>query len=258
MRDLLDALDTRLAGLADLDAVAGASPHGRPGRQSHRRPTPQRRTLVGSLAAATGGIAAAFVLAGTSSAELPIFATPPTDATGVAGRVRLTEPDLDFANAHSFRTPGGPGYAVRGSTAICLIAPDPSPDAPGQYGGACDGPSAEVERRGLLLQLTSTADGKARLHVAFLLPEGATDAEVTSEGRIAKSSIDHGVVFAHLPRGGEIAWKVEGRRATQGVEPVVPERAMRVACPDGRLAQLEPMEAGPGDLREATKKACAR
>lgn len=262
MRDLLDELDTRLTTLADAAPAADDAAARHSGSRRTRTSARQRRSLTGGALAAGGAVAAVFALTGTSAAELPIFSTPSTDATAIQHRTQLPDAGIDLSQAHSFRTPAGPGYAVRSPTTVCLISPDPA--APGEYGAACDGPPATVERRGLQLE-TRSQDGR-QTTVALLLPSDAHQVRVMSRGRAAPHTIDHGVVVADLPRGGTIRWSVDDRPSTRTIDaaPSTPTEAA-VTCPDGRMASIPSVTGDATDapgtsgaLEAARRQACAR
>lgn len=252
MQDFLDDLDRRLADLAE------------PAREPHRGR--RRAGLLGGVTAVLAAAAAAFTMTGTSIADLPILDTETRDAASLATTARsAAEAGVDFSQAHVFRTPAGPGYALvnEATQTMCLVIPDPL--APGSVGQACDSPISKVERRGMFAEVVGDrdTDPDATSLVAFVLPEDAEDVRLRIGGRAVQPTIESGVVVAELPREATLSWTVDGRRAERRLEgPFQKTTAVGFQCPDGRqvTAPVPPtgatLERTNELLREARKRAC--
>lgn len=265
MRDLVDALDERLTAIAvapdDASAAARAAALAPP-----RRPW-RRRALAGTTAVTGGTVIALLALTGTSTADFPIFDTPSTDATAVGRTLPLTgKHQVDLSAAHAFGTAAGPGYALRDKDekTVCLLVPDGI--APGTYGSACADAASKVARDGLLLEVTDRASGAPLRRVTFLLPSNAEQPRVTApDGVAVRAEVEHGILSAELPRGGEISWQIGDRR---GRRMVAPSAAISgdaaFSCPDGHVVTTPVPAAGttPEETRRALsaaqKQACAR
>ena len=258
MQDFLADLDEQLAVVAS----SAPTPRGRPARVRRRLPL-----AAGGAAAVIAG-AGALLMAGTSTADLPIFSTPTTDATALRGQAPgAARLGVDFSAAHVFRTPAGPGYVVTGTTsdALCMVVPDPH--APGDFGTACARSLGEVERRGLRAEFPGdrAIDPDAMAVSAFLLPDGAKDVRLTVSGRTTAPKIHSGVVVTEVPTEGKLHWTVGGRPQSQVLEgPFQAGGSIALHCPDGRelTGPAPPLTPGTTNygpaIKAATKKACAR
>ncbi len=274
MRDFLDLLDRRLAALSRTEAHATSTAAHQAGRTSRGRR--RRPAFLGGVGAASA-VVAAFLLTGTSAAELPILATPATDASEIRDKVPIAaSAGVDFAAAHAFDTPAGPGYVLTSeqTDTVCLATPDPW--VPGSLGAACTRPMAKVEREGIAIESVGdrAVHPNATNLVAFVLPDGAEDVQLQSAGEARPAATPHGVaVFEVGDHPATLTWSVDGqphRRTFEG--PLRAGGTWIVPCPDGRhvTGPAPPLKAVRGDdiagqlaeqqavRRAAQRKACAR
>lgn len=259
MQDFLERLDQQLSAIAATPELASAPSAG----PVHRL----RRVIAGAIAALIAGVGV-FAMTGTSTAELPIFGTPTTDATKLRDRAPgAAKLGVDFSAAHRFGTPSGPGYVLAGlkTDAVCLVVPDPT--APGDFGTSCAPTLAAVERRGLRAEFPGdlAEDPDATALSVFLLPDGATDVRLTVGGHTSAPKLESGVLVTDLPTEGLLRWTVAGRPAKRVLEgPFAASTYVMTLCPDGTRAPMAPPPAGldPERLNDALraqkKKACAR
>lgn len=265
MRDLLDALDERLSALSPATTTDPDPAGARPPRHERRRP--RRRGLLGGAAAAGIAAGATFLVAGTSSAGLPILATPPTDASAVRERSpTAAAAGVDFSAAHRFATDAGPGYVVTNEETgtVCVLAPDAA--APGSYGTTCVESADVLERDGVVLQSQGVDRATKREinHFVVVLPEGATEIQVRSGGRTRGGTVRDGILTGSTLGSAVASWSVNGHPEDRDLRLTPSSGRARWMCPDGRLAYgKEPtFTSGANDVaaasRAAMKQACAR
>jgi hypothetical protein len=205
MKDFLDQLDERLRLMAH-DQQQEVAPAAAPAQKRSRK----RPALLGGATAVLAALATVFTMSGTSLAELPILKTPTTDASGL--RRVLSAADragVDFSKAHTFGTPGGPGYVLASDQfdELCIAVPDPG--TPGEYGQQCTGPLAKVGRDGLATLLLGQGTGATNTF-AFVLPDGAEDVRLSVGGRSVRPQIESGVLVARISAAAVVTWTVDG------------------------------------------------
>lgn len=259
MQDFLAALDQHLMVLASTPAAEAVTSAP---RRRRRRPL-----LAGAATALVAG-AGVLTMTGTSTAELPILATPTTDESALRTRIpAAAEAGVDFSAAHRFSSPGGPGYVLVGleNQAVCLIVPDP--DAPGSFGTSCAKSIATVRRDGLQAEFPGDLgkDADAKALSVFVLPDGAKDVRLSSRGTNTTPHIESGVAVTELAHEARLRWTVDGRPASKLLEGPFPALTrVEAPCPDGRTVHYPlpptttPREEFNAALRAAAKKACAR
>jgi hypothetical protein len=172
------------------------------------------------MATAIGVAATAIVLTGSDRSGLPIFETERSDASALKTNPTLTAADANFDEGHRFVTPDGAGWVLtsRDGRTVCVTLPNRS--APESYGVAC-GPRADVERRGLAIELVGdrSIDPEAMNRVAFVLPAGASSVMLNSNRRTVPLQTKSGVAVAWLTSASTLTFRQAGRlerRAFQG------------------------------------------
>lgn len=262
MKDFLDQLDDRLQALAVLETTPADTT--RP-KKARRR----RGAWLGAITATLAAGAAAFTMTGTSLADLPILDTPTTDASGIRQAVpAVADRGVDFSKAHSFGTPGGPGYVLvtPETDTVCIVVPDA--EAPGTYGSSCGTPLERVEREGLFVEMVGDQgqNPDATNLVAFVMPDGAEDVRLRTEGRTTEPELQSGVLVEELRKEGVLSWTVDGKPFRRLVEGPFPAGGgVTYSCPDGRARpgkEISPDLTTPEEIRAASRKAmkeaCAR
>lgn len=234
MRDFLDQLDERLQAMA-VEEAEHAAPAPAPKTAAIRSRNRRRPAFLAGATASLAALGTVFAMSGTSLADLPILETPTTDAT----KVRAVAPGarkagVDFTKAHAFPTPGGPGYVflTPQEDMLCLSVPDD-----GRYPGAC-APPATVERSGLAFEIVGdlAVDPAATSMFAFILPDGASRAQLTVAGGTPRSATIHaGVVTEQLTTSAKLTWVRAGRSESRTFDgPFQPGGTTSFTCRDGR------------------------
>ena len=266
MRDFLDDLERQLAAMAE--EHPDLQPEPSPARQPIRRGRRRRPAALGGLAAVLAAVAAAFTMTGTSLAELPILGTPTQDASKLKQQAgEAAKAGVDFKAAHVFGTPGGPGYALvnKKTQTLCLVTPDPS--IPGTYGVSCGQPISKIEREGLKAEMVGdlARDPNATALVAFVLPEGAKDAHLTSLPPRSTFKVDSGVAVINTTGETKLVWKVDGVPHSEIIEgPFPATETLGLLCSDGTRTNVPMPTAQPQpspeeiqrQLKALRKQAC--